>query len=318
MRICIVGCGAIGGLYAAHLAQLPELEVWAYEVSSAHVEAINRDGLRVGGVAELVGRVHATADPTEIPACELGIVAVKGMLTEEAISASAASFADGAVCSVQNGIGNEEVIAEHVPRVMRGVTLPAARVAGPGLIHMDGAGTTWIGPFEPKPAQLEEVQRLGSLLNASGMETRVLADARGAQWTKLLFNCATNPLCALTGLTHGELCELPATRRVVGELLSEGRAVAGALGIALEEDPEELVDTLGRANYDHKPSMLQDVLAHRPTEIGTLNEALVAQARACGVPAPVNAAVADLIRCAERSWSAGSAEHAGSPADVGA
>ena len=228
MRICIVGCGAIGGLYAAHLAQLPELEVWAYEVSSAHVEAINRDGLRVGGVAELVGRVHATADPTEIPACELGIVAVKGMLTEEAISASAASFADGAVCSVQNGIGNEEVIAEHVPRVMRGVTLPAARVAGPGLIHMDGAGTTWIGPFEPKPAQLVEVQRLGSLLNASGMETRVLADARGAQWTKLLFNCATNPLCALTGLTHGELCELPATRRVVGELLSEGRAVAGA------------------------------------------------------------------------------------------
>ena len=89
-------------------------------------------------------------------------------------------------------------------------------------------------------------------------------------------------------------------------------------GSLLEEDPEELVDTLGRANYDHKPSMLQDVLAHRPTEIGTLNEALVAQARACGVPAPVNAAVADLIRGAERSWSAGSAEHAGSPADVGA
>ena len=135
------------------------------------------------------------------------------------------------------------------------------------------------------------------------MTTRALPDARGAQWTKLLFNCATNPLCALTGLTHGELCELEATRRVAGELLREGRAVADALGIELEEDPEALVDTLGRANYDHKPSMLQDVLAHRATEIGTLNEGLVAQARACGLPAPVNQAVAELIRGVERSWA---------------
>ena len=302
MKVCVVGCGAIGGLYAAHLAQLPELEVWAYDVSAAHVEAINRDGLRVTGHASLVGRVQATADASELPACELGIVAVKGTFTEEAIVACAPSLAGAAVCSVQNGIGNEEVIAEHVPRVMRGVTLPAARVAAPGVIHMDGAGTTWIGPFEPRPAPMDEVERLGSLLNASGMETRAVPDARGAQWTKLLFNCATNPLCALTGLTHGELCELPATRRVVGELLGEGRAVADALGIAFEDDPEELVDTLGRANYDHKPSMLQDVLARRSTEIGTLNEALVGQARECGVPAPVNAAVAGLIRGVERSW----------------
>jgi 2-dehydropantoate 2-reductase len=304
VKICVVGCGAIGGLYAAHLAQLPELELWAYDVSAVHVEAINRDGLRVTGHASLVGRVQATADASELPPCELGIVAVKGTFTEEAIAACAPSLAGAAVCSVQNGIGNEEVIAEHVPRVMRGVTLPAARVAAPGVIHMDGAGTTWIGPFEPKPASMDEVERLGSLLNASGLETRAVPDARGAQWTKLLFNCATNPLCALTGLTHGELCELPATRRVVGELLSEGRAVADALGIGFEDDPEELVDTLGRANYDHKPSMLQDVLARRATEIGSLNEALVAQARACGVPAPVNAAVADLIRGVERSWVA--------------
>ncbi len=303
MRICVVGCGAIGGLYAGHLAQVPELEVWAYDVSSAHVDAINASGLRIVGHTELVGRVRATSDPAAIPACDFGIVAVKGTLTRDAIAATARAFADAAVCSVQNGIGNEEVIAEYVPRVMRGVTLPAARVAGPGVVHMDGTGTTWIGPFEPKPPALEEVKRLGALLGASGMETRALADARGAQWTKLLFNCATNPLCALTGLTHGELCELPATRQIVGELLREGRAVADALGISFEEDPEVLVDTLGRANYDHKPSMLQDVIARRPTEIGTLNEGLVAQGRACGVATPVNQAVAGLIRGVEHSWT---------------
>jgi len=303
VRICIVGCGAIGGLYAAHLAQLPELEVWAYDTSDEHVDAVNRDGLRVTGHASLVGRVRATTDPGGIPACSLGIVAVKGMFTAPAIATTAAVFADGAVCSVQNGIGNEEVIAEYVPRVMRGVTLPAARIEAPGVIHMAGAGTTWIGPFEPRPALAGEVERLGRLLNASGMETRAVADARPAQWTKLLFNCATNPLCALTGLTHGQLCDLPATRRLVGEVLREGRAVAAALGIVLEDDPEELVDTLGRANYDHKPSMLQDVLARRPTEIGTLNEGLVAQARRCGVPTPVNQAVVELIRGLEDSWT---------------
>jgi 2-dehydropantoate 2-reductase len=302
VKICIVGCGAIGGLYAAHLAQLPELEVWAYDTSREHVDAINRHGLQVTGHTSLVGRVRARTDPAAIPACSLGIVAVKGMFTAPAIAATAAVFADGAVCSVQNGIGNEEVIAQHVPRVMRGVTLPAARVDAPGVIHMDGAGTTWIGPFEPRPAAADEVERLGWLLDRSGMETRAVADARPAQWTKLLFNCATNPLCALTGLTHGQLCDLPATRRLVGEVLREGRAVADALGIALEDDPEELVDTLGRANYDHKPSMLQDALARRPTEIGTLNEGLVAQARTVGVAVPVNEAVVELIRGLEDSW----------------
>jgi 2-dehydropantoate 2-reductase len=135
------------------------------------------------------------------------------------------------------------------------------------------------------------------------METRAVADARPAQWTKLLFNCATNPLCALTGLTHGQLCDLPATRRLVGEVLREGLAVADALGISLEDDPEELVDTLGRANHDHKPSMLQDVLARWPTEIGTLNQELVAQARTAGVAVAVNQAVVDLIRGLEDSWT---------------
>ena len=108
MRICVVGCGAIGGLFAAHLAQL-DAEVWAYDVSAEHVAAINRDGLRLAGRASSPRSVHARTDAREIPPCELGIVATKAMFTEAAIAATAPSFADGAVCSVQNGIGSEEV-----------------------------------------------------------------------------------------------------------------------------------------------------------------------------------------------------------------
>ena len=301
-RICVVGAGAIGGLFAAHLAQLPDVEVWALDTSAEHVAAINAEGLRVTGHAELTARVQARTDPSEIPQCQVGIVAVKGTATEAAISAAAPIFAGGALCSVQNGIGNEEVIAEHVPRVIRGVTLPAGHVVAPGVIHMVGPGPTWVGPFEPKPATSQEIERLATSLNESGLETRVRADARGAQWTKLLFNACTNPLCALTGLTHGELCDYPPTIHLVDELVREGLAVVDALGIELEDDPAELVYSAAKANYRHRPSMLQDVAAHRATEIATLNGGIVRAADGAGVDVPLHRAMVDLIRGVERSW----------------
>jgi len=231
------------------------------------------------------------------------LLATKGTVTEPAIVATARIFADGAVCSVQNGIGNEEIIAEHVPRVMRGVTLPAGRLVAPGVIHMDAPGPTWIGPFEPKPARAQEISRLADLLTSTGMITHAMPDARGAQWTKLLFNASTNPLCALTGLTHGQLCEHPPTRRLVGELIDEGRHVADALGVVLDGDPAALVDEAARTNYGHRPSMLQDVLAHRRTEIATLNGGIVDAAAAVQIQTPMHAAIVDLIGGLQHSWS---------------
>jgi 2-dehydropantoate 2-reductase len=301
-RICIVGAGAIGGLFAAHLAQLAELEVWVFDRAQEHVAAINAHGLRITGHIELNGRVAARTDPSEIPECGLGIIATKGTVTEAAIEATARIFAAGAVCSVQNGIGNEEVIGDHVPRVIRGVTLPAGHVVEPGVIQMVGPGPTWVGPFEPKPATAGEIEHLGTILNDSGLETRVRDDVRGAQWTKLLFNACTNPLCALTGLTHGELCDYPPTIQLVDALLREGEAVAQQLGIELEDDPAELVYSAAKANYRHRPSMLQDVAAHRPTEIATLNGGIVRAAEQAGVDAPLHRAMVDLIRGVERSW----------------
>ena len=132
----------------------------------------------------------------------------------------------------------------------------------------DTAGDTWIGPFEPKPASMEQVSTLADAITRGGMNCAALEDARGAQWTKLIFNAATNPLGALTGLSHGRVCELPATRKLVSELVAEGVAVAEALGITLDSDPDALVDHAAEVAYDHKASMLQDVLAHRPTEVG--------------------------------------------------
>ena len=148
MRVCVVGCGAVGSLFAANLAQLEDVEVWAYDLDREHVAAINRDGLRLSGAGETLGRLTATSEPTELPACDFGIVATKAMHTAAAIEATAAAFAHGCVATVQNGLGNEEAIAEHAERVIRGTTFPAGKLLEPGHVQWDVKGDTTLGPFE--------------------------------------------------------------------------------------------------------------------------------------------------------------------------
>ena len=304
MRVCIVGCGAVGSIFAANLARLDDVEVWAYDLAREHVEAINANGLRLSGAGEVVGSVRATSDPGEVPACDFGIVATKAMHTEPAIAATAAAFADGSVCSVQNGIGNEEALAEHVPRVIRGTTFPAGRVVEPGHVQWDVKGDTTIGPFEPSPPPFPEVERLAEACSRAGLPTEAVSDARGPQWRKLIFNAATNPVGALTGLTHGRVCENPGLRRLVTGLVDEGKAVAAAQGIELDADPEELIDHAAKPEvaYDHKASMLQDVEAHRATEIDYLNGGIVRFGREHRVPAPLNEAILALVKGLEASW----------------
>ena len=305
MRAKIVGCGAVGSLFAANLAQLDDVEVWAFDLDREHVAAINEHGLRLSGAGEVVGEVRATTDPTELPPSDFGIVATKCMHTAAAIEATAAAFADGAVCSVQNGVGNEEVLAEHVERVIRGTTFPAGRIVGPGHIQWDVKGDTTIGPFEPRPAAMADIERLADACTRGGMPTQAVADARGPQWRKLIFNAATNPIGALTGLTHGRVVEDAGLRRLVSQLVDEGKAVAAVQGIELDADPEELIDHAARPDvaYDHKASMLQDVEGRRPTEIDYLNGGVARFGREQGVPTPLNDAVTALIKGLEASWA---------------
>jgi len=305
VRVCVVGCGAVGALFAANLAQLDDVEVWAYDVWREHVDAINDKGLTLTGAGAVVGRLRATADPAEIPPCDFGIVATKSMHTAGAVVAVAHAFREGCVCSVQNGVGNEEAIAERVERVIRGTTFPAGKVVGPGRVQWDVKGDTTIGPFEPRPAPMSEIDRLADACTRAGMPTKSVTDARGPQWRKLIFNAATNPIGALTGLTHGRVCEDPALRALVTALVDEGKAVAAAQSIHLDEDPEELIDYAARPDvaYDHKASMLQDVEARRQTEIDFLNGGVARFGREHGVSTPLNDAVVALIKGVERSWA---------------
>lgn len=304
MRVAVVGCGAVGSLFAANLAQLDDVEVWAFDLFQPHVDAINRDGLRLSGAGDVVGHPRATADARELPACDFGIVATKAMHTSAAIAATAGAFTDGCVATVQNGLGNEEAIAEHVERVIRGTTFPAGKLLEPGHVQWDVKGDTTFGPFEPRPAPTEAVERLAEVCTRAGMPTEAVADARGPQWRKVIFNASTNPIGALTGLTHGQVCEDPALRRLVSGLVDEGKAVAAAQGIELDADPEELIDHAAKPEvaYGHKASMLQDVEARRLTEIDYLNGGIVRFGEAHDVATPLNAAIWALVKGLERSW----------------
>jgi 2-dehydropantoate 2-reductase len=298
MRVAVIGCGAVGSLFAANLAQLDDVEVWAYDLWEPHVAAINEHGLRLSGAGDVVGRLRATSDPEELPACDYGIVATKSMHTSAALAATAHAFDQGAVCSVQNGAGNEELVAEHVREVIRGTTFPAGHLVEPGHVGWDTKGDTHIGPFEPQPAPLDKVRELADACTRAGMPTHALEDARGAQWRKLIFNAASNAIGALTGFTHGRIAEFPPTRALAWNVMAEGRAVSDAQGIVLDLSPEDLFDHAARRDvaYDHKPSMLQDVEAGRETEIDFLNGAIVAFGEQHGVDAPLNRVLTALVK----------------------
>jgi len=304
LKVCIIGCGAVGSLFAAHLARRGEAEVWAYDVWKDHIEAIRKNGLRISGAAEFTAKLNATSNAKDLPRCDYGIVATKAIHTRSAIAQVAHAFDDtSAVCSVQNGVGNEEIIAEHVKYVIRGTTFPAGHPIGLGHIGFDIQGDTWIGPFEPTNTSMSKVEELAGLITRSGMNVIALKDARGAQWTKLIFNAATNPVGALTLLHHGAATRFPPTARLFNNLIAEGEAVAKALGIELHGDPRALVQKGASAPGKHRASMLQDALAKRQTEVDFMNGAIVKWGKETGIPTPLNQAVWDLIKGLEHSWS---------------
>ena len=303
VRIAVIGCGAIGSLYAAHLARVPGVEVWAVDRWAEHVDAIESYGLRVTGLADFVAQVHARTDGRDLPACDFGLVATKALHTRAAVEGARAALANASVVSVQNGLGNEEVIAELVPRVIRGSIVTAGAVMAPGVVRYDARGDSWFGPFEPQPAPMGEIAHLARLLCEGGLHTHALEDARGPQWTKVIFNSATSPLAALTGLSVGRICTDAGLRRQVDGLVTEGVAVCERAGVALLRPPREAVDEAIAEAYDHKPSMLQDVLARRATEIDVLNGGIAAEGRRAGVPTPRHDCMVALVKGLEESWS---------------
>jgi len=303
-RVCIVGCGAIGSLYAAHLARVAE--VWAFVRREDHARALNHDGLRVSGKHEFHVSLQATTRPDQLPDCDLGIVATKATQVEESISGIGNRFNQGAVISAQNGLGSEEVIAAHTRgQVIRGTTFMSGTKHRDTHVQYELDTATWIGPFEPRHTGYALVEEAADLINASGLKAEALPDARPAQWSKLIFNASVNGVSALTGLPHSphfaDESQFSGLGHLLHDLIEEGKQVAAAAGIKLHEDPWGM-NKIG-AMTNHPPSMLYDIRHQLSTEVDFLSGAIAREAARVGLAAPLHTAVYRLIKGKETAWT---------------
>jgi 2-dehydropantoate 2-reductase len=303
-RVCIIGCGSIGSLYAAHLARVTE--TWAYVRRPEHAHALNQHGLSVTGSHEFHANLRAATDPTELPQFDLGIVSTKATQTAKALGPVAHLFKNGAILSSQNGLGSEEVIAALTDTyVIRGTTFMSGTRHTDTHVQYELDTATWMGPFEPTKTPFPLVKEAADLINSSGLKAVALEDARPAQWSKLIFNSSVNSVSALTELPHsfhfaqekgfGDLGHL------LHALIEEGKNVAAALGVKLYEDPWEM-NKVG-AQTDHPPSMLYDTRHKLRTEIDFLGGAIAREAARAGIPAPLHTALYRLIKGKEESWT---------------
>jgi 2-dehydropantoate 2-reductase len=303
-RVCIVGAGVIGSLFAGHLAQVCEVSVLTRR--REHADALNRDGLRVTGRSDRHARVRATNDPDALRAFDVAIVATKATGLETAAEALEGRFPDAVVVTVLNGIGAEEIVRRHGEwPIVSGVTFMSGTRLSDVHVEYILDTDTWLGPYEDTP--LEVVRDIADTIVASGLKAEVLPDLRPAQWSKLIFNSAVNTVAALTGLSHDFHFALEAKPtdlgRLVHGLVDEGKAVASAAGIELHDDPWEMNVLATKRGSAHYPSMLEDVDARRTTEIELITGSLVREAERHGVPVPLSTTVYGLVRGKEASWA---------------
>jgi 2-dehydropantoate 2-reductase len=300
----VAGAGSIGSLFAGFLTRVADVSVLTRR--EEHARALNEQGLRVSGRGDFTARVIAAADPAALPEPELVILATKGTDLEAVAQRLAGHFARATVMTVQNGLGAEEVAGAHGDwPLLSAVTFMSGTRHGDTHVEYVLDTATWIGPY--RDTNGDDARAVAELIASSGLKAEGFDDLRPAQWSKLIFNATVNGVAALTGLPHdfhfAELEQSSDLGRLVRGLMDEGKAVARAAGVELREDPWEMNVLATQRGHRHFPSMLEDVEAHRPTEVESINGALVREAKRHGVSAPLQAAVYALVRAREASYA---------------
>lgn len=300
MKIAVLGAGSLGCAMGGVLTEAGH-EVWLINRHADRVAHLRRHGLvmRVGGVDRTVA-VKAATQAAEVGPVELVIVLVKSFHTEEAMaSAQALIGPQTAVLSLQNGVGHEDILAQHVgrERVLVGRTYVGGSPLGPGHVIAGYHGKeTILGELDGRLS--ERVQRIAQLFSAAGLDTRVSEHILGTVWDKLLINVATGAITALTGLTYGQLYQRPELQALGVAAVTEAMAVASAQGIALSITEPLVAWTKAGAGLgpDFKTSMLQSIEKGSVTEIDYVNGAVVRLGESLGVPTPVNRTLLALLK----------------------
>ena len=305
MDIAIVGAGVLGSIFGS-LFSRAGFDVTLIEVLEERVRLIARDGLwvQMPDGERLHTRVAISSDPAAVGPKDLVMVCVKGYHTHSAITGALPMVGEQTVvASVQNGLGNLEAIAEAVgpERVVGGITAHSGMPVGMNEIrYVGGLGPLLvIGPYDGvvRPG----FERVVSRLQGAGLDVHTAADINAVIWKKLIANVATNVVAALTGLTGGQAVEHEPTVSIIRGLAGELAQVARAKGIDFPElaEPGEFALKAFASTKNNRVSMLQDVEAGRPTEVGNLNQVIVREGARLGIPTPYNEAVTWLVQGVE-------------------
>jgi len=299
-RIVIVGAGAMGCFLAARLAA-GGLDVTVVDVDQARLDVIGREGITLhDDSGTTTTRVRACLAADVAGPVDLVLLMTKGMFSAAAIRSVAHLAAHNPiVLTLQNGLGNVEAIAEvfDTDHILWGVTDFPADLEGPAQVASHGAGHIWLGGANDRAHA--HAHAVAEALNRGLLNAEIDPEVRVSVWEKVAFNAALNPLSTITGLPVGGL-DCPEGRRIATAVAEETIATAIALGVPI--DPARVLTKIdfALANHrTHKPSMLQDRLAGRRTEIESINGAIVRMAEQAGISAPTTRMLADLVRMGE-------------------
>lgn len=303
LRIGIIGAGAMGSLFASHFADAGA-DIWVYDKWREHIDAIRKAGLVVRRHnQERAVRIAATTDPASAGVCDVAIVMVKYHQTEAALrDASPMIGRNTRIITLQNGLGNAETIAALYPgnRIILGLTTLTSELLGPGRIESSFAnrGETYLWPADHRPSTL--VEEICALLTDGGINACAAPDIELRIWKKLIVNCCLNMVCAITGLSVGDLTRQPESWSLLDGIADEVATVALAKEIPLDHAmARAFLRQVADEAHAHEPSMLVDVRNRRRTEIECLNGAILREASRHNIAVPLNRAVYSLIRVIE-------------------
>jgi 2-dehydropantoate 2-reductase len=306
-KVAIVGCGAMGSVYAALMADAGH-EVHAVTLWRDHAEAMAKKGLRVEGASgDRTVRLHAGTTTEGIGPCDIVIIATKAFDVEAAARSSLPLLAPHTtVQTIQNGLGSAERVAPIVgaDRLAVGVVGGfGASLRAPGHVHHNGMEMVRFGAYAGLPRMALEAST--AIWESAGFKVALFDDIRRMVWEKLIVNVTYSATCCLTGMTIGEVMHDPDAWRVARGCADEAIAVAAASGIRLDVgDPIEHIRHLGGRIPNARPSMLLDHLARRRSEIDVINGSIPREGARVGVAAPVNETVVALVRACEASFTA--------------
>ena len=304
-KVAVLGAGAMGCLFGGLMAE-KGLDVVLIDVWKEHVDAINKNGLKMDGHGgDRFIKIKATTDPSTLKTVDAIIIMCKATALKTALTNSKNIIGDNTMLmSFQNGIGHEAIMQEIAgkDKVLGGTTTQASNIVGPGHIKNHGSLPSWIGEYEG--GMSDRVSNLAETFTAHNLETIAVADIKKRKWMKLFALTAIGPLSSVFNLHHTDLYitnkNQKVSRSLGKQIILETRAVAKADGVDVTEDEcLEMFNKIVDSKQTNKSSMCFDILNKRKTEIEFINGAVAKIGKSHGIKTPMNDLMYNMIMVKE-------------------